>query len=139
MRLLLKAVSNERPVVVLLDDLHWADEPSLELLDALLRRPPRGRVLLAGAYRPRQVPRRLTEALVAEAVCLELGPLDLSETRALLGDRIDDATLATLHRQSGGVPSISRSWCAPGTEPTTAPTATRPGGRPCRRCRGAPG
>src|SRR5437660_1549376 len=41
-------------LVLLLDDLHWADEESLELLGALVRRPPRGPVLIALAYRERQ-------------------------------------------------------------------------------------
>ena len=33
--------------VVVLDDLHWADPWSVDLLGALLRRPPPGQVLLA--------------------------------------------------------------------------------------------
>ena len=47
----------------MLDDLHWADAASLELLGALLRRPPPAPVLLALAVRPRQVPERLLPAL----------------------------------------------------------------------------
>ena len=88
----------------MLDDLHWADEPSLELLDALLRRPARGRVLLAGAYRPKQAPRWLTEALASQPVRVELAPLELAQARALLGDGLDDETLEALHTESGGVP-----------------------------------
>jgi len=56
---LLAALADRRPLVVLLDDLHWADESSLELVAHLLRRPPAARVLLALAYRPRQAPMRL--------------------------------------------------------------------------------
>ena len=43
-------------VVIVLDDLHWADDASLELLAHMLRRAPRGKVLVALAYRPRQRP-----------------------------------------------------------------------------------
>ena len=39
---LLELLSEEQPLVVVLDDLHWADEASLALLAALLRRPARG-------------------------------------------------------------------------------------------------
>ncbi len=48
-----------RPLVLVLDDLHWADSASVELLGALLRRPPAAPVLVALAFRPRQVPERL--------------------------------------------------------------------------------
>jgi predicted ATPase len=50
-------------LVLLLDDMHWADEASLELIEYLLRHPPRAPVLLVLAYRPRQMPARLTAAL----------------------------------------------------------------------------
>ena len=49
--------------MLILDDLHWADSGSLELLGALLRRPPSAPVLLALAVRPRQLPERLAGAL----------------------------------------------------------------------------
>ena len=52
-----------RRVVLLLDDVHWADAGSIELLDALLRRPPAAAGLIALAVRPRQLPERLAAAL----------------------------------------------------------------------------
>ena len=42
---------------------HWADPASVELLGALLRRPPGAAVLIAVALRPRQTPDRLAAAL----------------------------------------------------------------------------
>jgi predicted ATPase len=46
-RALLELLASDRPLPLALDDLHWADEASVELIDHLLRHPPRGRVLLA--------------------------------------------------------------------------------------------
>lgn len=50
-------------VVMALDDLHWADPASLELLDHLIRHPVGGRVLLVVARRQRQTPHSLAAAL----------------------------------------------------------------------------
>ena len=43
MRELLARLAEQRPVVLVLDDVHWADDASLELIAHLLRRPPAGR------------------------------------------------------------------------------------------------
>ena len=47
----LAAGSGFRPVLVVLDDLHWADEPSLRLLGFLARALAAESVALLGAYR----------------------------------------------------------------------------------------
>jgi predicted ATPase len=52
-RALLEGLAAGRAVVIVLDDLHWADDASLELLAHMLRRAPRGKVLVALAYRSR--------------------------------------------------------------------------------------
>ena len=49
---LLGRLAATRPLVLTLDDMHDADPASLELLVALLRRPPAARVLVAVAMRP---------------------------------------------------------------------------------------
>ena len=54
---LLLAESRIQPVVVLLDDLHAADEPSLLLLDFLARRLPAGAISVIGTYRGPAAPR----------------------------------------------------------------------------------
>jgi len=48
---LLSEISAAAPVVLVLDDLHWADKPSLVLLRHLLRSPTPMRVLFLGTYR----------------------------------------------------------------------------------------
>src|SRR5687768_266247 len=62
-RELLELLARTRPLVVVLDDFHWADPASVELLGALLQRPPAAPVLLAVSVRPRQLSERLGGAL----------------------------------------------------------------------------
>ena len=47
-----EALSRIRPVVLFLDDLHWADVSTCELLAYLASRMRDVRVLILGAYRP---------------------------------------------------------------------------------------
>jgi hypothetical protein len=58
-RLLLEVLAHPMPLVLVLDDFHWADSGSVELLGALLRRAPAAAVLVVVALRPRQVRQRL--------------------------------------------------------------------------------
>jgi ATP/maltotriose-dependent transcriptional regulator MalT len=108
-RALLEQLAQPTPLVLLLDDFHWADPASIELLGALLRRPPAAAVLTAVAVRPRQTPERLAAALerADRALALtrvELGALTLDEARELLGERVDAAGAAVLYLESGGNP-----------------------------------
>ncbi|MBF6229622.1 AAA family ATPase, partial [Nocardia abscessus] len=97
-----------RPVVLALDDVHWADPASAELIGHLLRRAVPGMVL-ALAYRPRQAPRLLLDAVAQasrEGVLreLELAPLSLVEAAEALGERPDSPVVRVLHSESGGNP-----------------------------------
>jgi predicted ATPase len=47
----LSRLAARRPLLLVIEDLHWADETSLELLAALARRIPREPILLLGTYR----------------------------------------------------------------------------------------
>jgi tetratricopeptide (TPR) repeat protein len=48
---LLAEISSSSPVLLVLDDLHWADRPSLLLLRHLARAPTPSRLLILGSYR----------------------------------------------------------------------------------------
>ena len=62
-RELLELLAVTRPLVLVLDDVHWADPASVELLAALVHRPPAAPVLLVLAARPRQMAEAAATAL----------------------------------------------------------------------------
>src|SRR6266545_3667360 len=126
-RSLLEQLASTQPLVLVLDDLHWADPASIELLGALLRRPPAGPVLFALAVRPRQVPERLSTALERAGRAdlltrIELGALNAEEARELLGDAAGRADAGVLFTESGGNPfylqQLARSLDRAGGAPT---------------------
>ena len=97
-------------MLVVLDDLHWADEPSLRLL-RFLARALTARVVLLGAYRDTEAPPELRE-LAGEAQQLALAGLALGEVgtlaRELVGEEVPDQVTAELWRRSGGNPFFIR-------------------------------
>ena len=54
----IRNASNQSPLVIILDDLHWADKPSLLLLQFLARELSTSRILLVGTYRDVEVGRQ---------------------------------------------------------------------------------
>jgi DNA-binding NarL/FixJ family response regulator len=108
-RELLKRLAVPAPLVLVLDDVHWADSASAELLGALLCRPPAAAVLMAVALRPRQLPERLSAAFerahrAAALIRIELGALTPIETGEFLGETVDAAEATVLYGESGGNP-----------------------------------
>jgi DNA-binding CsgD family transcriptional regulator/tetratricopeptide (TPR) repeat protein len=108
-RELLERLTATGPLVLVLDDLHWADPASVELLGALLRRPPEAAVVLALARRPDQGSQRVGAELGrtrgGEAIVrVPLGALARSEAEELLGGSVDRAGAATLYLECGGNP-----------------------------------
>lgn len=108
-RALLEKPAPGRGLVLMLDDLHWGDDASLELLGHLVRHPPRRPLVLAVAYRPSLAPGRLT-AVLAQAARqgrtnrLELGPLDAEAVAEFLGPDVSTRRCQVLHEASGGRP-----------------------------------
>jgi len=108
-RELLERLAATKPLVLILDDVHWADSASIELIGALLRRPPSAAVLLTVAARPRQLPARLAAALergrrAGALTQLELAGLGREDATRLLGENLDDDTARALYDESGGNP-----------------------------------
>ncbi|WP_200302474.1 BTAD domain-containing putative transcriptional regulator [Streptomyces adelaidensis] len=108
-RTLLETLSADGGLVISLDDLQWTDDGTAELIDHLVRHPPRTPLLLALAYRPRQAPPRLAAALAragteGRVARVELGPLSPAEGAELCGARTDHWRFQRLYEAGGGNP-----------------------------------
>ncbi|MFF4452942.1 BTAD domain-containing putative transcriptional regulator [Streptomyces goshikiensis] len=112
----LAAAARERPVCVVLDDLHWADGETLALLAGAGDLPAGTPLLLVGAFRPDEVPGRLADTLAQLArrsptrVALSgLPEAAVAEVvRAFGGPEADPATVAALAERTGGNPFYVR-------------------------------
>ncbi|CAM3321532.1 LuxR family transcriptional regulator [Kibdelosporangium persicum] len=102
---LLEWLASPGGLVLTLDDVHWADEATSELLGRLLRRPPQVPMVIVLAYRPRQQPPHLTAALAAgNSEIVELAPLSRDQIAELLGPDVSQHRLNRLYDLSGGNP-----------------------------------
>lgn len=112
----LQAIAEARPLLLVLDDLHWADDGSLGLLFHLGRRLGGRRILVVGCYRPDDLAasegRHPLEPVVNElqrqygAPAVDLARADRREFVDQLVDsepnRLGPAFREALHRQTGG-------------------------------------
>jgi predicted ATPase/GAF domain-containing protein len=96
--------STERPLVVFLDDLQWADLPSLNLVKRILENPREDRILIIGSYRDNEVdkghPLLITLKQISESKGLvksiHLQPLNIETTVQITADSFDmEITRAT--------------------------------------------
>lgn len=108
---LLERIAEERPVLLGLEDLHWADSQSLDALAFLLRNLADVPVLLVATCRSDESPDGALPAQLAElrraprVTVVELLPLDVATTAALLTALGADAAAAgELHARAGGNP-----------------------------------
>ncbi len=81
LRRLLEALARKRPVLLLLDDVHWAEPALLDLVDYLAERVAEAPVLVVSLARP-ELERPAGEQL-------QLGPLTPDETRRLVAGLAD--------------------------------------------------
>jgi DNA-binding SARP family transcriptional activator len=116
---LLARVGRDRPLLVIVDDIHWADGPSLHLLRDLARSSADARVLLLATYRDRSEDIRpeLSEALAALAridgvsrliVTGLTGEEVVDFIRASIGEAAADvdAVASAVHSLTDGVPFL---------------------------------
>lgn len=106
---LIGEIGAEAPVVLVFDDLHWADRPTLQLLRHLVRAPAPRRVLFLGTYRESEISDRhplheLIGDLRREGTLrrLELGGLAEAEVGELVAELASaPATEAFVHALAG--------------------------------------
>ncbi len=115
---LLEEASRQRPVVLVLDDLHWADKPSLQLLRHLVANSSASGLVILGTYRDAELSAShpLTEAL--GGLLREQGVSSMHLTgledagviafmKAAAGHELDDAAVGLAHqlyRETDGNP-----------------------------------
>jgi len=111
----LRELSQERPLVVVLDDLQWADESSLDLLRIVVEDPRPAGLCVVAAVRDDEVPgrqRAAVAAVVAAADHVRLGGLDRVSTgrlvRSVAGPGIGESVVDEIHARAGGLPFFTR-------------------------------
>ncbi|WP_189210792.1 ATP-binding protein [Actinokineospora fastidiosa] len=133
----LVAVSQSRPVMVVLDDLHWADAASVRLLAFAAQHAWFERLLLVGTYRDVDIEgtghplEPLLLSLVSKATTLTLTGLTVDEVGDLITltgvDRPAPELVAEVHRRTGGNPffveQTARLWH--GTQTGAVPPGVR--------------
>jgi tetratricopeptide (TPR) repeat protein/DNA-binding XRE family transcriptional regulator len=110
----LLALAEDRPVAVLLDDLHWADMASLDLLRYLALNTRETRVFLAGMHRPvdrRHALQTILRELAHDGLLDQIAvhPLDRAGTAGLLDAHLTDVDVSDqlidlIHQQAEGNP-----------------------------------
>ncbi len=127
----LEAVTAEQPLVLVLEDLHWSDYASVELLSFLARSRPAARLLVIGTYRPADAVARehpvasVSDDLASHRLCRELPLERLTEVGVrryfagvLAEHRIPDALVSHLHQRTGGNPlfvvNVVQDWMTQG-------------------------
>ena len=122
-RSLLDTLSVETPVLLVLEDLHWADVSTLDLITFLAHVVPDSRVLVVGTYRsdearPDQLLQRLITGLLRArtAGAIDLGPLTEGELTALLDgiskEPVPAGLIGTIFQRSEGNPFFAEELYA---------------------------
>lgn len=110
----LEEIAADKPLVLIFEDLHWADDGTLQLISALARRRARASLMVLATYSPRDLSHQvkgLRQDLLMRRLCAEigLGPLPRSAVGELvrreLRQEAEPAGLTDfVHRHSEGNP-----------------------------------
>jgi tetratricopeptide (TPR) repeat protein len=131
----LVSASHSRPVVVVLDDLHWADPASVRLLEFAAQHSWFERLLVIGTYRDVEVEspdhplRPLLLPLLGRATTVSLAGLSEAEVGALIrrtaGREPEPDLVTEVHRRTGGNPFFveqsARLWHSGGSATALSP------------------
>ena len=112
----LEEMAVEKPLILIFEDLHWADDATLHLISALARRRAQARLIVLATYRPQNVPpehlfRGLKQDLLMRHLCEEmaLAPLTRNAICDLLSRELKQQSLprglsSFVHQHSDGNP-----------------------------------
>jgi class 3 adenylate cyclase/tetratricopeptide (TPR) repeat protein len=95
-----------KPTVVFMNNCHWIDRSSEDLLDSLVQSEPENGVLILCTFRPEYEPQW---GKSSQTNAIELNPLSLAEAKLLFSDRFGttqshEDLFSELHERSGGNP-----------------------------------
>ena len=132
----LHRLAEERPLVLVLEDLHWADASTRDLLRFLVRNSRTERILVIATYRSDELHRRhplrplLTELQRLESVeVIELAAFGVEEVAAQLagirGAPAEPDLVATVLARSGGNPFFAEELLAAGAAGLVLPRSLR--------------
>jgi eukaryotic-like serine/threonine-protein kinase len=124
LRELLTRMAARQPLVVYIDDLHWADADSAVLLEELLRPPHAPPILTVACFRTEEIASKPFLQTLLErtgsktGIALRLESMTDDEARALLACALDvhrpvsDEEILTIAREAGGNPFLLRQVAA---------------------------
>ena len=93
-RTIIEAIARQRPLVLVLEDLHWADDGLLEFLGYLMEWAAGGPLLVVCTARPELLDRPAAESMRQNAAALvELAPLSAADTARLIAGLLEQAVL----------------------------------------------
>jgi predicted ATPase/class 3 adenylate cyclase len=127
-RRFLEALARSQPVLVVFEDLHWAEPTFLDLVESLAIQPGESPIVLVGNARPELLEQRPAWAVEADrTVSIELTPLGEAPAaelvEALTGDQhIPASTRARLIDTAGGNPLYLEQLAASLSEQTGSET-----------------
>ena len=113
----IEALTAQTPLILVLEDLHWSDNSTVDLVGHLARRPGAARLLIVGTFRPaetivkRHPLRELQRELQAHRLCTEL-PIELFSEGAVVrylelrcpGAEFPKALARLVHEHTDGNP-----------------------------------
>jgi predicted ATPase len=96
----LEELAADKPLVLVFEDLHWADDSTLNLISALARRRAQAKLMVLATYCPRSGSKEdplkaLKQDLLMRRLCVEmaLAPLNKTAVRQLLGRELAQQAL----------------------------------------------
>jgi DNA-binding SARP family transcriptional activator len=110
-RLFLEALADRGPLVLVVEDLHWADEDLLDFVDELTTLTTDTPLLVVATSRPELLERRPSwGGGKRNATTISLAPLSDAETERLLGSLLGGAVSAELVRRAQGNPLYAEEY-----------------------------